>query len=502
MMKLSRDGTLGFAIRAFVLAGLSGCTPEWPADALLIEHATIVSAERELPWRDASVLVVDGRIAWLGSGSPARRRAEWMVLDAEGRFLSPGLVDGHVHVGHPIALTDEQFEEHPELVASYRGQIPRSYLYFGFTTLIDLDLRDDVREWFTASPDVPTLIGCGRGIRLTDGYGPVLFPAAIRDRIFPVQVAEGTDSTSEEGPEAVAAALAAGGARCIKSYHESGFGGVFDWPVPSDGLLRRIADAAHAHRLPMVLHATGLDGHRAAVRTGVDILAHGLWHWPGSRLDTLPPPAVDTLLRDLVARGVGVMPTVRVIEGEADTWYWSLLDHPQLSDALTLDWIDWLRSDEGRWPQRDLRELYAEHLPEDGADPAQYLEASRARVRVLLSRYRDAGIRLLFGSDTPASEGIGNPPGLNGRLEITAWAAAGVPAGEIFDALTRRTAEAFGIGDEIGTVAVGKRADLLLLDRDPRQDATAYDAIRTVIVGGRPIGRETLSARRWSAPGR
>ena len=502
MMKLLRDGTLRLGIRLVALAGLPGCTPEWPADALLIEHASITSAERESPWRDASVLVVDGRIAWIGGGVPSRRRAEWSVLDAEGRYLTPGLIDGHVHVGHPIALTDEQFEEHPDLVASYRGQLPRSYLYFGFTTLVDLDLRDDVRQWFGAPPDAPTLHGCGRGIRLEGGYGPALFPATVRERIFPVQVEEGTDTASERSPEAVVTALAAGGAKCIKTYHESGFGGVFDWPVPSDTLLRRLADAAHARRLPMVLHATGLDGHRAGVTAGVDILAHGLWHWPGPRLDSVPPAAVDTLLRDLAARRIAVMPTARVIEGEADTWYWSLLDHPQLSDALTPDWIDWLRSDEGRWPQRDLRDLYAEHLPDDGADPEQYLETSRARVRTLLSRYRAADIPLLFGSDTPASEGIGNPPGLNGRLEIAAWAAAGIPAAEIFDALTRRTAEAFGLDAEIGTVAVGKRADLLLLDRDPTIDPTAYDAIHTVIVDGRPIRRETLSAKRWSGPDR
>src|SRR5690606_12707981 len=211
----------------------------------------------------------------------------------------------------------------PDLVASYRGQLPRSYLYFGFTTLVDLDLRDDVRQWFGAPPDAPTLHGCGRGIRLEGGYGPALFPATVRERIFPVQVEEGTDTASERSPEAVVTALAAGGAKCIKTYHESGFGGVFDWPVPSDTLLRRLADAAHARRLPMVLHATGLDGHRAGVTAGVDILAHGLWHWPGPRLDSVPPAAVDTLLRDLAARRIAVMPTARVIEGEADTWYWS-----------------------------------------------------------------------------------------------------------------------------------------------------------------------------------
>src|SRR5690606_9492129 len=106
------------------------------------------------------------------------------------------------------------------------------------------------------------------------------------------------------------------------------------------------------------------------------------------------------------------------------------------------------------------------------------------------------------GSDTPASEGIGNPPGLNGRLEITAWVRAGVPATEIFDALTRRNAQAFGLADSIGTLEVGKRADLLLLARNPQIDPDAYDTIVKVILAGVPLDRADLSARQSGHPSR
>ncbi len=468
---------------------------------LLLRRAIVVSAERTEPLRDASILIENGRIRWIGNGTPPVR-AGVRELDVGGRFLIPGLIDGHAHVGH-LPIADEEAESRPDLIRSYRDQAPRSLLYFGFTTVVDPDLRASVRASWEGLPAAPTLVSCGRGIRYYDGYGPALFPSTVRLRLFPVWTFDDTQrplipdsiDLAHHTPEALVAQLATEGARCIKTYHESGFGGAFAWPTPSATLLERIGRAARARQLPVLLHATGLDGYQAAGAVKANIMAHGLWHWPGPRLDTLPPPAVDRALRELARLGATIQPTIRVIEGEYDTWTWQLIDHPLLPDALPPEWLAWARTDSGRRAQRDLHALYAKLIPADGPPAIRYLETFRARVRVMMRRYRTAGIPLLFGTDTPAAEGIGNPPGLNGYLEIQAWAAAGVPPDEIFDALTRRTATAFGLGHDMGTIETDKRADLLIVDRDPRLDPSAYDTIRTVILGGRVIDRHTLSAR-------
>jgi imidazolonepropionase-like amidohydrolase len=55
------------------------------------------------------------------------------------------------------------------------------------------------------------------------------------------------------------------------------------------------------------------------------------------------------------------------------------------------------------------------------------------------------------------------------------------------------------LDDEIGTIEPGKKANLLLLGADPLEDVKAYDAIETVFLHGRPIRRETLSARQAPA---
>ncbi len=474
---------------------------------LLLRRVTVVSAERAEPLKDASVLIENGRIAWIGNGAPPTRSGV-RELDLGGRFLIPGLIDGHVHIGH-LPISDDEAESHPDLVRSYHNQVPRSLLYFGFTTVVDPDLRASTRARWEALSAVPSVVSCGRGIRHYDGYGPALFPNAARLRLFPIwtfddaQRATIPDSVDLERhtPEALVARLTAEGAQCIKTYHESGFGGAFAWPTPAADLLARIGRAARVHRLPLMLHATGLDGYEAGLAAGVDLIAHGLWHWPGPRLDTIPSQAVERVIRELSQRQIAVQPTLRVIEGEYDTWTWQLIDHPGLPDVLPPVWIAWARTDSGRRAQRDLHALYAKLIPADTTPAVHYLEVFRARVRTMMRRYRTAGIPLLFGTDTPAADGIGNPPGLNGYLEIQGWAAAGIPPLEIFDALTRRNATAFGLGHEIGTVEIGKRADLLIVDRDPRRDASAYDTIRAVILGGRLIDRNTLSAR-WTRTAR
>jgi imidazolonepropionase-like amidohydrolase len=83
-----------------------------------------------------------------------------------------------------------------------------------------------------------------------------------------------------------------------------------------------------------------------------------------------------------------------------------------------------------------------------------------------------------------------------GYLEMHGWARAGISLKTIFRAATLDNARAFGLDDQLGTIEAGKRADLLLLTDNPLVDISAYDTIKTVIIGGRLIDRQALSATR------
>ena len=127
--------------------------------------------------------------------------------------------------------------------------------------------------------------------------------------------------------------------------------------------------------------------------------------------------------------------------------------------------------------------------------PAQIMATYLKRYRRILQRQHAAGARFLFGSDTAVgTPGWGNPPGLSGYREMQAWVAAGIDLRTVLRAATLDNARAFGLGDEIGSIEVGKRADLLLLGADPLATVEAYDRIELVILGGQVIERATLGA--------
>lgn len=486
---------------AFALAlAVCACAPTIHG-GVLIDGATIVSADRDAPLV-SDVHLLDGRIAAI---APRLRAGDGVeVIGAEGLYLTPGLIDSHVHVGHPIGLSDEQIEANPDLYGAYLAQVPRAYLYFGFTTLIDLDLRPAVRARFEQAPQHPRLLGCGRAVRQPGGYGPAMFPVEARYRIFPefvwderfaAELPPGVDPAAHT-PEAVVARQADAGAVCIKTFAEPGFGGVFNWPLPTTETLAGLRDAAHARGLPLVIHATGVEGWRAAIDADADVIVHGLWHWPGDRLSGEPTEEARAAIAGAIAAEVRVQPTLQVLHGERATYGWDLIDDPRLAEALPPAFVSWLRTDEAQWSRRDLAALYTRmsaRLGYPDTPPLAFMDTFNARVAATALLFHESGGVLVFGSDTPAQDGIGNPPGLNGRMEIERWSEAGIPPATIFAALTLNNAEAFNL-DGAGRVAVGARADLLLMRANPMEDTEAYDAIELVILNGDALPRSALAA--------
>ena len=167
-----------------------------------------------------------------------------------------------------------------------------------------------------------------------------------------------------------------------------------------------------------------------------------------------------------------------------------LLEDPRLTMALPQAVILYLRSAESVKARTGLLDEYRKASPPLGFERMLRvaIERTRATFKVMLQNR----VRLIFGSDTPGVDGFGNPPGLNGRLELQNWADAGASLGLILRAATLDNAIALGQSHELGSIEVGKKADLLLLKENPLANVSAYDAIETVVLNGEPIGRDTL----------
>jgi imidazolonepropionase-like amidohydrolase len=72
------------------------------------------------------------------------------------------------------------------------------------------------------------------------------------------------------------------------------------------------------------------------------------------------------------------------------------------------------------------------------------------------------------------------------------WAEAGASLPLILRAATLENAKALGLAQELGSIEVGKRADLLLLKQNPLDNISAYDSIDTIFLNGQPIARDSL----------
>lgn len=499
------------ALRPFavvLLLSLSACaspavvTPGAADNDLMIADVTLVSPERPAPLEHADVIIRGGRIAQVGVGlgasSPSRR------VDGRGRYLVPGLIDSHVHVASQGPLDDAAIEAHPELLQAYRSQLARAWLAFGFTTLVDLDLKPGTRAWFDAAPLHPRLYGCGRGVRIAGGYMAQQVPvdaaaADLANIVYEPAAKERWPGTLDPGDytpaRAVDRVVAAGGI-CLKTFVEPGFGGAFHWPVPGTETLAALRTEAHRRGLVFVVHANSVEAWRAALGAQADVIAHGLWHWPGDLMNASPPAEAGEVIAAVARAGTGVQPTLQAVYGDQSIFDASLLDDPRLPEALPRAVVSYLRGDEARAARAAVAQEYHDAVAQlfgpSAPDAPTAMAVAPARATATLRIMLDRKTRLLFGTDTPSNEGIGNPPGLNGRLELQRWFEAGAPLPLILRAATLDNAAAFGLAGQIGSIEPGKRADLLLLGADPLATIAAYDAIEMVFVNGEPIAREVL----------
>ncbi|MGE4070140.1 MAG: amidohydrolase family protein [Lysobacterales bacterium] len=486
---------------------------------LLIRDVTVISPERAEPLPHTDVLIDEGRIVAIRPHAPATSARQ--ILDGAGRFLIPGLIDSHVHLYHATGLKRRYTDDFDSLYAQFQQQQPRSYLYFGYTTLIELNADAEANRRFESTPLHPDLIHCGQGLVLSNDFMSTDFdtqaeffaayPNFLHDRFETPELPAGINP-ADHTPEATVARIADQGGRCVKLYFEEALW----WPgaerpafkLPSPAIAREVVAAAHRRGMSVLLHGTTPAAHRFALDTGIDVLAHGLWDWEGAAQGgtVIPTDVLDTV-DALAASKVRWQPTVRTTASTASLFDTALLDDPTWAKVVPGPYLSYLRGTQSRarvdFERLNQGRMAAMSAPDGGPGLplAQIVADYQDRYRMILARFQHEGGRLLLGTDTAVGGfGWGNPPGLNGYWEMRDWQGAGVPLDAILQAATLDNARAFHLDRDIGSVEVGKRAQLLLLSGNPLETLEAYDHIEQIILDGRVIERATLAADRPSVP--
>jgi imidazolonepropionase-like amidohydrolase len=482
----------------FVLIAFA--TPATPAAELLIENVTVISPEQAQPLPNRHVLIRDGRIVSVGQQRIAAK-ADTRKVDGSGKFLTPGIMDSHVHVSDAAGVPP--LSDDPAIVAlreAYFRQQPRSYLYFGVTQVLDLMSFRDGLKTFESQPARPDLFHCGAAPVL-DGYPTAMIPQPVRYQAFPDYVYEPANAKehplpaganeAEHTPEAVVERAAKGGARCFKIFIEDGFGPSSDWPLMSKETLARVRAATRKHKLLLIAHANALDMQRIALDVGVDVLAHGLWNWGEYDGQQGMPAPIAEHLRKLHAKGIGYQATLRVLPGTADMFREDTLKDPIYAKVVPPAVLAWYATEPGQWFKQIMRE--GAGASADTKIAHGWLKQNEQGMRAV--RYmNELGHPLLVGSDTPSAPTYGSQPGYDTYREMRLLAQSGVPLPTIFRAATINNARQFGLDKDYGTVEAGKHANLLLLTANPLETMRAWTQIEKIILHGEVIERETLTA--------
>lgn len=469
---------------------------------LIIEQVTVVSAQYQSPQPKQNVLVRDGRIVSV-SQKPIAVARDAVRIDGRGKFLTPGIMDSHVHAGEVAGLPMGEGEPVlNSLREAYTRQQPRSYLYYGVTQLLDLASQPERLDAFEAQPQHPDLFRCDPAVVL-DGYPAVFLDKSIRYRVMPEYIYEPANAAAhplppgadaaQHTPEVIIDRLAASGARCVKIFIEDGFGAASGWPMMSEDTLKRVRAATRKRGLPLLAHANAIDMQRIAVAADVDVIVHGLWNWHEySTLDGVPP-AIAAHLRNLHAKKIGYQPTLRVLAALSDLFREDTLKDPAYAKVVPAALLQWYATPAGQWFKEEMRkdlggapDMKAMHtylkIGSQGMRAAKYLH--------------DLGHPLLLGSDTPSAPTFGNQPGYDTYREMRMMAQSGISLPAIFRAATINNARQFGLDKDYGSVEAGKVANLLLLTANPLETMRAWTSIDRIILRGTVIKRESLAAPR------
>ncbi len=414
--------------------------PGTPAPALAFVGATALDGlGGEL--EDATVLVEGGMIRSVGPRETTSVPEGYEVIDVRGRFLTPGLVDTHVHYSQtgwadgrpdafdvredfPYAATMAELERHPE-------RFHRAFLRSGITSVLDCGgypwTRGMAAET-TGQAEAPRV----------SAAGPLLaswVPSQLR---LPAQSQFILMQDVQSVTEAVATQVAHG-SDVIKV-----------WLVLVDRSLAELAplvhaagEAARAHGVPLIVHATQLEAARVAVAAGAQLLVHSV---EDQALD-------EAFVQACLASGVSYCPTLIVSEG--------------YQRLATGEWPEHLRESLGRvspWVAERVNTPY----PTRATSPARR-SAAAARREIMaanLLRLAEAGVPVVLGTDA------GNPLTLHGPSvveELQAMSDAGLSASQVLRASTSDAARAIG-QSAYGCLARGYVANMLVLEEDPRAD--------------------------------
>lgn len=446
--------------RLALLVVLNSCvrTPTRVDDAVqttVIERVTLIDGTGDEARGPVDVVVRDGRIAQISDESLALAGATAMA--AAGLFLVPGLIDAHTHP-FPVEETFPQF------------------IRFGVTSILVTGCSDCDDATLIASREstmrpgaaAPRFFHTSQHFSMEGRHPEKTYPSPKwRDG----ETIHFIDSVEEIGPlvERVTKLPIVG----LKLTIEDGPAPPIVERMPQP-FVDEVVAQAHARGTPVLAHVSDMEELRMAHSAGVDHLLHFVGvdiDWSRDR----------PMLEELLARDVHWVTTLMIDK----SFLYPL--HPEWIAAVRGTGLydaelDRLAASDP--PQHQMRALIETIF---GSDDATLQNPTIQKELADLRQLHEMGFHLVVGTD------VGNRyvfPGYSVHEEMELLESGGIPPAEVLVMATQNAARLLNASDEIGTLEVGKRADMVLLRSDPRQRVSHLRAIQAVFRDGRVVFSE------------
>jgi imidazolonepropionase-like amidohydrolase len=420
-----------------------------------------------------SVLIKGEIIDQVQSSKKFKSPSGALTVDGTGKYLIPGLIDTHIHFFQSGGLYTRPdgldlrsrvpYEKERAAGFSNAPDYMRRYLRLGITTVIDVGgpmnnfvIRDSIAKNVLS----PNVFVTGPLFSMVDRKKLELNDPPI------VKIA------SKEAADSLFAKMLPHKPDFIKIWY------VVTPALPADKtfpIVQYVASVTHQNKLKLAVHATELNTARLAIEAGADILVHSI-------SDEILPDDFVSLLK---SKNMSYNPTLIVGSNYMKVFSGKLDIHPQ-----DLTWANAFAygslTDPERIPEEEMPAVL-KMLRKNGI-PIQRSKADSIN-RINLMKLVKAGVTIMTGTD---AGNVGTMHASSYYQELEAMRSAGMSNAEILKASTIAAAKAFGSDTKLGSVAKGKLADLVLLEKNPLEHLEALNTISHVIKNGRLLKADTL----------
>ena len=419
------------------------------AQVVVLQNARLIDGKGGAPLEGVTVVMADGKIRDIGPASRVKTPEAAQVVDLSGKTIMPGIINLHGHVGMVKGLSQDMANYTRE---NAEAQL-KTYAMYGVTTTTSmgtdadliLEIRDEQRRGEVNGARVFTAL---QGFTAVGGY-PTKAPGV---KGVAQEVATAAQS------RAWVNRIADRGADVAKMWVDSHHGS-FEKLSPS--VYSAIIEQARKRDLLTFAHLYELADAKGLVRAGLNVIAHSI---RDAEVD-------DELIGLLKKNNVTYVAT---LSREKSTFIYA--DSPAwLDDAFFRKGID----------KTTLEAVKTTLKATQAKDPERDINIKGLVIAMKnLKKLSDAGVRIGFGSDT------GPPARFSGYFEhweMELMVEAGLTPMQVIQAASKTNSETLRAAKEFGTLAKGKAADLVVLNRNPLDNILHTRDIHSVYLAGRKV---------------